>query len=140
MTQPNTTGQAFTYDAAGKKEQATSPLFGDKCFLCSQQINESDPRQFYTGPAGSTGVMMLAHTGCLHKFQANGEVWPEETKPTVDTVGGALGMRRVMHGHAKLAYDGHQLLVLCAPEIAQHGLKAVIPDLIVALQAAAESL
>ena len=27
----------------------------DKCFLCSRQIGESDPRQFYTGPRAAAG-------------------------------------------------------------------------------------
>jgi len=136
---------AFTYEAGGRKEQAMSPMFGDKCFLCSGKIGESDPRQFYTGPAGSTGVMMLAHTGCLNKFKANGEQWPPPEQPKAPVVQAAVnsfgdGTQRVAYGNAKLAYDAHQMVLLCNAEISQHGLKAVIPDLIVALQAAADTL
>ena len=85
--------------------------------------------------------MMLAHTGCLHRFMANGEVWPEgEQQPehhrhdrdAEEPAPGALrqgpaGLRRVPGADVQ-------------PEITEHGLKTVIPDLIVALRAIEESL
>jgi len=132
--------QAFTYGAEGKKETAPQAYMQDKCFLCSQTIGEADPRQFYTGPQGSSGVMMLAHTGCLNKFMANDEKWPvaeEEPKPKVADLGDA---RRVTFGFARLIFSPYHLVVSCDDLIAEHGLKTVIPDLIVALRAAEESL
>lgn len=134
--------QAFVSGAEGHKETAISPIGMDKCFLCSQQIGESDSRQFYTGPAGSVGVMMLAHTPCLNKFKAAGEVWPPpeqvvEPKPQVQPLG---EIQRVVYGKARLAYDPRELTLLCNKEIVEHGLKAVIPDLIVALRAIEETL
>ena len=135
-------GKAFVFEAAGKKEVAPAAYMQDKCFLCSQEIGESDPRQFYTGPPGSSGVMMLAHTGCLNKFKANGEKWPveqpeEKPTPKVDDLG---DMRRIIYGKARLVFAPHELRVSCNDLITEYGLKAVIPDLIVALRAAEESL
>ena len=45
----------------------------DRCFLCPEEVGEAAPRQFWTGP---NGILMLAHTHCLDKFRAGGEVWP----------------------------------------------------------------
>ena len=133
--------QAYTSAAdGGGKTTAPQAFMQDKCFLCSRQIGESDPRQFYTGPPGSTGVMMLAHTGCLNKFKANGEQWPvaeEQPKAKVDDLG---DVRRAAYGNARLVYGPRYLALSCDDLIAEKGLKAVIPDLIVALRAAEESL
>ena len=46
-----------------------SPLdFGDKCFLCGQEIGETAPRQFYRGVSS----MVICHTGCLNVMNTNG--------------------------------------------------------------------
>lgn len=78
---------ARPYSAAASSQKAAGPLaWGDKCFLCGQQIGESDPRGFYTGTNGN--AMMLAHRGCLNTFEANGNVWPEKAKkkPTYEPI------------------------------------------------------
>ena len=145
MTQPpqGGTGKAFVSDASGTKTTAPQAFMQDKCFLCSRQIGESDPRQFYTGPKGGAGVMMLAHTGCLHRFMANGEVWPpqgeQQPEPTA-TIETLNSLRQAHFGKARLVYDGYSLALMCNREITEHGLKTVIPDLIVALRAIEESL
>lgn len=62
-----TTAQSFSAGLA--TEKGMSPVqWGDKCFLCSQEIGETDPRQFYQGRTG----MMLCHSGCLHIMHAHG--------------------------------------------------------------------
>ena len=71
---------ARSYSASAASQKAAGPLaWGDKCFLCGQQIGESDPRGFYTGTHGN--AMMLAHRGCLNTFEANGNTWPEKAAP-----------------------------------------------------------
>ena len=63
----------------GQPEGRRSAGLGDKCFLCGQQIGETDPRGFYTGT--NNNAMMLAHRGCLNTFEANGNAWPEAKEP-----------------------------------------------------------
>ena len=127
---------AQVFDASGKKETAPQSFMQDLCFLCSNKIGESDPRQFYKAP---NGTLMLGHTGCVNKFKANGEVWPEEPKsePKVADLG---DQRRVMHNKATFTYSPYHINLTCHDKIAEHGLKAVIPDLIEALKAAEASL
>jgi hypothetical protein len=68
---------ARSYSASTVSQKAAGPLaWGDKCFLCSEQIGETDPRGFYTG--ANNNAMMLAHRGCLNTFESNGNVWPEK--------------------------------------------------------------
>lgn len=46
-----------------------SPLqWSDKCFLCSNMIEETDPRGFYQG----SNAMMLCHRGCLNVMASHG--------------------------------------------------------------------
>lgn len=60
---------AQSYSAEGNREVGASPLhWNDKCFLCSVEIGETDPRQFYQGKA----AMMLCHTKCINTMNANG--------------------------------------------------------------------
>jgi hypothetical protein len=60
---------AQSYSAGVNKEVGASPLhWNDKCFLCSVEIGETEPRQFYMGKA----AMMLCHTGCLNVMNTNG--------------------------------------------------------------------
>ena len=60
---------------ASVSHKAPDPTtWGDKCFLCSKEIGESDPRGFYTGKDGK--AMMLAHRGCLNRFEATGGLVP----------------------------------------------------------------
>lgn len=60
---------AQSFSAGLNTETGMSPLhWSDKCFLCSQEIGETDQRQFYQGKA----AMMLCHTGCLHTMNAHG--------------------------------------------------------------------
>jgi hypothetical protein len=61
------TAQSFSADV--NREVGASPLhWNDKCFLCSVEIGETDPRQFYQGKAS----MMLCHTGCLNVMNTSG--------------------------------------------------------------------
>jgi hypothetical protein len=61
--------EARSYSAASNSRKDAGPLaFGDKCFLCSGIIGESDPRGFYT----ANNSMMLAHRGCLDALDAAG--------------------------------------------------------------------
>jgi hypothetical protein len=125
----------------GGKTTAPMPFMQDGCFLCGHKIGEKDPRQFYATPGSS--ILMLAHTGCLNKFKANGEQWPEEAvpeekpAPRVDDLG---DVRRVVYGHARVTFTPYLLKLPCDDIIAEKGLKAVIPDLIVALRAVEEAL
>lgn len=60
---------AHSSSADVNREVGASPLhWNDKCFLCSVEIGETDPRQFYMGKAS----MMLCHTGCLNVMNTNG--------------------------------------------------------------------
>lgn len=60
---------ASSYTAGVNTTQGLSPLqWSDKCFLCGNQIGETDPRGFYQG----TAAMMLCHRGCLNVMHANG--------------------------------------------------------------------
>lgn len=60
---------AQSFSAGMPTEVGASPLhWNDKCFLCSAEIGETDPRQFYQGKA----AMMLCHTGCLNIMNTNG--------------------------------------------------------------------
>lgn len=60
---------AQSSSAAANTEVGAGPLqWSDKCFLCSAEIGEIDPRQFYMGKAS----MMLCHTGCLNVMNSNG--------------------------------------------------------------------
>jgi len=60
---------AQSFSAGLNTETGMSPLhWSDKCFLCSQEIGETDQRQFYQGKA----AMALCHTGCLNVMNANG--------------------------------------------------------------------
>lgn len=142
MTAPQGgTGKAYTSEAdGGGKVVAPMPFMSDICFLCGHKVGETDPRQFYT-PKGGTG-MTLAHTGCLSKFQANDEKWPEVEKPPSEPKVRSLGaeFQRVIYGNARVAYSSHQLTLLCDQAIAEKGIKVVIPDLIVALQTIAGTL
>ena len=130
---------AHSYEAGGRKEVASGAHMQDKCFLCPEEVKEADPRQFYTAPNGG---LMLAHTRCLNRFYANGEKWPpqEEMPAQKPDVSSLAGLKVLRYGNARLLYDGRQLHLLCNQEITEHGLKAVIPDLIVALQAVQEAL
>lgn len=75
---------ARSYSASAVSQKAAGPLaWGDKCFLCGQQIGETDPRGFYTGT--NNNAMMLAHRGCLNTFEANGNAWPEAKEPPKPT-------------------------------------------------------
>jgi hypothetical protein len=137
--------KAFASGAEGKKEMAFTPLGPDKCFLCGLEVGEAAPRQFYPVPGSQS--LMLAHTPCLNMFYANGEVWPPEekkekpTEPLAPTKMDDLGdVRRASYGNARLIYTPTQLVLSCDDLILRHGLKKVIPDLVVALQAVAESL
>ena len=131
---------AQVFDASGKKETAPQSFMQDLCFLCSNKIGESDPRQFYKAP---NGTLMLGHTGCINKFKANGEVWPEsdittdKPAPRVDDFG---DVRRVSYGNARLTFTPRHLALSCDDLIIEKGLKAVIPDLIEALKAVEASL
>jgi len=61
------TAQSSSADV--NREVGASPLhWNDKCFLCSVEIGETEPRQFYMGKA----AMVLCHTGCLNVMNANG--------------------------------------------------------------------
>lgn len=69
MTNPTGKPTAQSSSAGINKEVGASPLhWNDKCFLCSVEIGETDPRQFYMGKA----AMMLCHTGCLNVMNAHG--------------------------------------------------------------------
>lgn len=60
---------AQSFSAGLNTERGISPLhWNDKCFLCSVEIGEAEPRQFYQGKAS----MMLCHTGCLNVMNTNG--------------------------------------------------------------------
>jgi hypothetical protein len=60
---------AQSFSAGINTETGMSPLhWNDKCFLCSEEIGEAQPRQFYQGKAS----MMLCHTGCLNVMNAHG--------------------------------------------------------------------
>lgn len=60
---------AQSFSAGLNTEVGASPLhWNDKCFLCSVEIGETEPRQFYQGKAS----MMLCHTGCLHTMNSHG--------------------------------------------------------------------
>jgi hypothetical protein len=126
----------FEADGGGK-ETAFSPAMQNKCFLCGLEIGEADPRQFHE----KNGKLMLAHTGCLNRFMANGETWPtaEEAKPVPEVID-AGDSTLIRYGLATLAYGPYSLKLTCQPAIAEKGLKAVIPDLIVALVAIRERL
>lgn len=61
------TAQSFSADI--NREVGASPLhWNDKCFLCSVEIGETEPRQFYMGKS----AMMLCHTGCINVMNTNG--------------------------------------------------------------------
>lgn len=135
--------QKATVTAAdgGGKTVAPMPMMQSGCFLCGHEIGEADPRQFYSPKDTNYPAMMLAHTGCLNKFMANGEQWTgnETVTPSlrVDDLG---DVRRVVYGNARVVFTPYLLKVPCDDIIAEKGLKAVIPDLIVALKAAEEVL
>ena len=60
---------AKTLSAGLETTQGLSPLqWSDKCFLCSREIGESDPRGFYQG----TNAMALCHRGCLVTMETHG--------------------------------------------------------------------
>lgn len=60
---------AQSSSAGINKEIGASPLhWNDKCFLCSREIGETDPRGFYQG----SSAMMLCHRGCLNLMNAHG--------------------------------------------------------------------
>lgn len=60
---------AQTFSAEMATERGLSPeQWSDKCFLCSREIAESDPRQFYQ----CKSAMMLCHTGCLNIMTTSG--------------------------------------------------------------------
>lgn len=60
---------AQSFSAGMTTETGLSPLqWNDKCFLCSVEIGETEPRQFYQGKA----AMMLCHTGCLNVMNTHG--------------------------------------------------------------------
>lgn len=60
---------ASSFSAGLPTETGLSPLqWSDKCFLCSNDIGESDPRGFYQGSA----TMMLCHRGCLNIMDTHG--------------------------------------------------------------------
>lgn len=60
---------AHSSSADVNREVGASPLhWNDKCFLCSVEIGETEPRQFYMGKA----AMVLCHTGCLNVMNTNG--------------------------------------------------------------------
>ena len=81
------TAQSFA--AAGNKEVGASPLhWNDKCFLCSVEIGETEPRQFYMGKA----AMMLCHTGCLNVMNANGGKPADYHRAMGDNVVRAAGL------------------------------------------------
>lgn len=158
--QANTTGKAFVYGAEGNKTMAPMAHMQDRCFLCSVQIADNAPRQFWTGPAGApSGTLMLAHTPCLEKFKAAGEVWPPpgvndqagtvtlpaDQMPPPGPQGGAEVTKlrdaaQVTYGGAKLIYSPYHLRVVPTDAVAERGLKAIIPDFIVALQAIQSTL
>ena len=119
MTEPKQA--AFVSDASGRKETAPQTFLQDLCFLCSGKIDEAAPRQFYSPPE-NPGMLMLAHTPCLLKFKANGAQWPPPepaAAPIVQAVVNSFGdgTQQVKHGNAKLAYDAHQVVLLCNAEI-----------------------
>ena len=69
MADPTGRPTAQSSSAGVNTEVGASPLhWNDKCFLCSVEIGETDPRQFYQGKA----AMMLCHTGCLNVMNTNG--------------------------------------------------------------------
>jgi hypothetical protein len=60
---------ASSFSAGLPTETGLSPLqWSDKCFLCSNDIGESDPRGFYQGSSS----MMLCHRGCLNVMSTHG--------------------------------------------------------------------
>jgi hypothetical protein len=60
---------AQSFSAGMATETGLSPLqWNDKCFLCSVEIGETEPRQFYQG----TAAMMLCHSGCLNVMNTHG--------------------------------------------------------------------
>jgi len=62
---------ASSFSAGLPTETGMSPLqWSDKCFLCSKDIGESDPRGFYQGDS----TMALCHRGCMNvMFTAGGK-------------------------------------------------------------------
>jgi hypothetical protein len=74
--------RAFSYGAEGHKETAFNPATADKCFLCGNSVGETDPRQFWSPPGAS--AMMLGHTACIRKFEANGNQWPDSENHLLD--------------------------------------------------------
>lgn len=60
---------AQSFSAGSSSEKGLSPLnWSDKCFLCGNNIGETDPRGFYQG----TSAMMLCHRGCLNVMSTHG--------------------------------------------------------------------
>lgn len=69
MADPTGRPTARSSSAGMTTETGLSPLqWNDKCFLCSAEIGETEPRQFYQGKA----AMMLCHTGCLNVMNTHG--------------------------------------------------------------------
>ena len=69
MAEKPSRATASSFSAGLSTETGLSPLqWSDKCFLCSNDIGESDPRGFYQG----SSAMMLCHRGCLNVMSTHG--------------------------------------------------------------------